>query len=138
MATSSSGDSSSQATNLALLDYGTSPSFPSMLIPNVGKATSEATQKASEYFKTKAEELQAQFDNLLALARATERVNNAEKRFLPITGKEYHLYIGERGDFLSLIAPHEWTINTKPKDYIGSFTLSTDGTWIQNGKDYED
>lgn len=138
MATSLDGDSSSQATNLALLDYGTSPSFPAMIVPDVSKATSEQTQKAREYLKTKAEELQVQFDHLLSLARNTERVNNAEKRFLPMTGKEYHLYTGERGDFLSLIAPHEWTINTKPRNYNGSFTLSTDGTWIQNGKDNED
>jgi len=131
LATSSNGDSSSQATNLALLDYGTSPSFPAMIVPDVSKATSEQTQKARDYLKTKAEELQVQFDNLLILARNTERVNEAEKRFVPMTGKDYHLYKGERGDFLSLIAPHEWTGHTKPKEYLGTFVLTTDGLWKQ-------
>ena len=31
--------------------------------------------------------------------------------------------------FLSVIEPHEWTVDTQPYKYIGMFKLNSDGIW---------
>lgn len=102
-------------------EYPTSLSAPSFK-PVVQDNTNSI--KASKYFKSKMDEIKAEYDNLMNEYEWTTTVYNAECNFEPIMGETYHLY--EKGDiyFLSLIEPQLW----KQKHY-GSFRLSTDGKW---------
>ena len=115
-----------------LMEFGTEPSFPAITITDTTQYDNHQVQKATNYIQTKAEEIKRQYNELVDLAKDTEMVNAIDKRFEPMTGKDYWVYETQGSSrFLSIIRPEEWTINTQPDDYHGHFKLSPDGTWIR-------
>ena len=114
------------------MEYGTEPSFPAISITDTTQHSNHQQQKASNFIATKAAEIKAAYDDLVDLAKDTEMLSSFEKRFEPMTGKDYWVYESKQsGKFLSIIRPEEWTPNTQPDDYLGHFKLSPDGTWIR-------
>ena len=119
----------------ALAEFGTSPSFPAMVLPNVEGFNSFLRAKQNSYFQERAEKIRQEYTDLSSLAADTEFVNTVEKRFEPQVGKTYCVYEGTSGVFLSIIQPSEWTDRTRPDIFYGRFTLSGDGTWVRQQED---
>jgi hypothetical protein len=116
----------------ALTEFGTEPSFPAIKMTDTSQHQNHQVQKASNFIKTKAEEIKKQYSELVDLAKDTEMLSGIDKRFEPMTGRDYWVYETYYGlKFISIIQPHEWTPNTQPEDYHGHFRLSPDGTWIR-------
>ena len=114
----------------ALLEFGTTPSFPAMVLPDVEGFNTHLQSKQANYFEAKADQIKQEYEDLVDLAKDTEMVNSVITRFEPATGKTYWLYESKQtGMFLSIISPSEWTESTKPPIYYGAFQLSVDGTW---------
>lgn len=105
----------------SLLAYGTTPSFPAIV-------DQENPLKSNQYISSWVDELKKEYEELVQVVEDTARVQSANISISPVVGKEYYLYANEQ-EFLSLIAPHEWTVHTQPKKYIGTFVLTTDGIW---------
>jgi len=115
-----------------LMEYGTEPSFPAIQIDDTTQHQSHQIAKASNYIAAKAKQIKDQYDELVDLAKDTEMLNNFEKKYEPMTGKDYWVYESKQsGKFISIVRPEEWTPNTQPDDYLGHFKLSPDGTWIR-------
>jgi hypothetical protein len=116
----------------ALTEFGTEPSFPAIKMTDTSQHQNHQIQKATNYIQTKAEEIKKQYNELVDLAKDTEMLSAFEKRFEPMTGRDYWVYESKgSGKFISIIRPEEWTTNTQPDDYHGHFRLSPDGTWIR-------
>jgi hypothetical protein len=105
----------------SLLAYGTTPSFPALV-------EQENPLKSNQYISSRVEELKQEYDEIVQIMQDTMRVQMANIGVTPIVGREYYLY-GNDEEFLSMIAPDEWTEHTKPKEYLGCFILTTDGIW---------
>jgi len=115
----------------ALSMFGSSPSFPAMVLPDVEGFNSFLRAKQNNYFTERAEELRTAYSALTSLAADTEFVNKVESRYEPQVGKTYWIYEGTTGVFMSIIEPGEWTNRTRPEIFYGAFTLSGDGTWMR-------
>ena len=116
----------------ALAEFGTEPSFPAIQMNDTTQHENHQKQKAANFIATKAAEIKAQYDDLVDLAKDTELLSSFEKRYEPMTGKDYWVYESKQsGKFISIIEPEEWTTATQPEDYLGHFKLSPDGTWIR-------
>jgi len=117
----------------ALLPYGVDPSAPPIQVTYTAEWDGHLAGKARDTITARAEEIKTDYEDLTELAKDTEFVNSIEKRFEVQVGKDYYVYESKQsGLFLSIVAPHEWTPTTQPKDYRGWFRLSPDGTWIRN------
>ena len=106
----------------SLLAYGTTPSFPAIV-------DQENPLKSNQYISSRVDELKQEYDEIVQIMQDTMRVQSAHIGVTPIVGKEYHLYASKTDEFLSMIAPDEWRGHTNPKEYLGSFVLTTDGIW---------
>ena len=122
----------------ALAEFGTSPSFPAMVLPDVEGFNSFLKAKQSAYFQERAESIREQYTALSDLAADTEFLNTVDKRFEPMVGKTYWVYESASGVFLSIISPAEWTDRTRPAIYYGEFMLSGDGTWNRQTQDNQE
>jgi len=118
-------------TGNSLLTFGTSPSFPAMVLPDVEGFNTFLKAKQSAYFQERAEGIREQFTALSSLAADTEFLNSVDKRFEPLVGKTYWVFESDTGGFLSIISPEEWTDRTRPSVFYGAFMLSGDGTWVR-------
>ena len=117
----------------ALLPFGTSPSFPAIEVTYTVEWDGYLAGKARDTISAKAEEIRSDYEDLTRLAKDTEFLNSIEKRFDVQVGKDYYVYeTKQSGKFVSIIAPHEWTVSSQPEQYHGWFRLSPDGTWIRN------
>ena len=77
-------------------------------------------------FKSKFDELKAQYQSLIEEFEWNELVYSSKFSFEPVIGEIYHLYRSSDGtDFLSLIGPQEWN-----KEHIGTFKLNSDKKWV--------
>ena len=57
-------------------------------------------------------------------------MNKLENYVTGISGKLYFLYQRkDKTEFLSIIEPHEWTVDTQPYKYKGIFKMDSDGIW---------
>ena len=119
----------------SLLAFGTSPSFPAMVLPEVEGFNTFLKAKQSAYFQERAEGIREQFTALSSLAADTEFMNTVDKRFEPLVGKTYWVFESSSGVFLSIISPEEWTDRTRPEVFYGAFMLSGDGTWVRQTQD---
>ena len=117
----------------SLLPFGTSPSFPAIEVTYTVEWDGYLAGKARDTISAKAEEIRSDYEDLTRLAKDTEFLNSIEKRFDVQVGKDYYVYeTKQSGKFVSIIAPHEWTVSSQPEQYHGWFRLSPDGTWIRN------
>ena len=124
-----SEDTEKSFPSTALAEFGTSPSFPAMVLPDVEGFNTFLKAKQTAYFQERAESIREQYTALSDLAADTEFLNTVDKRYEPSVGKTYWVYESASGVFLSIVSPTEWTDRTRPAIYYGEFMLSGDGTW---------
>ena len=107
--------------------YPTNVGAPAFKLNNIVEFKETRSTNALHHIDTRLQEIKKQYDELLDLATDTELVYSAHYNFIPIVGKVYHLYSNERHNFLSIIAPDQWS--TMVADYLGSFKFTTDNVW---------
>lgn len=74
--------------------------------------------------------LAEQAKKIQARKEISERIYQAEIRFIPIISHVYHFYRKEDGGFLlSLIAPEQWGRSGKSFEFIATVKLLPDHTW---------
>lgn len=110
--------------------YPTNVGAPAFKLNNIVEFKETRSSNALHHIDARLQEIKKQYDELLDLATDTELVYSAEYNFIPIVGKVYHLYSNERHNFLSIIAPDQWSIGGG-KDYLGSFKFTTDNVWLR-------
>ena len=111
--------------------YPTNVGAPSFIIPDVISHKDTRSKHASDYFKSKLEQIKEEYLGLVELANDTELVYNAKYNFIPTVGNTYYLYVGsDSQNFLSIIEPHEWSMK-----FIAAYKFTIDNTWekITNG-----
>lgn len=109
----------------SLLTYGDSVSAPSISLPDIALFKTERGANAAKYLKTKLDEINKEYDELVKIAEDTDFVYSASYRFEPKVGNVYHCYNCERdGIVLSIIEPHQWD-----KEHLGSFRFTADNIW---------
>ena len=93
-------------------------------VPNIDAFKKRGVDQVSKQFQAELQELQTQIKSFISRAAETQKVYQAAFKFEPLVGEIYHLYEGEKGNFLSLVSPSEW--NAK---HLGSFRLTSDYEW---------
>ncbi|CAA9202466.1 DUF2452 domain-containing protein [Flavobacterium collinsii] len=112
--------------NAHLLPYATSVGAPVIKADDLAGWKTMGIHKVNKEFESKFNELKVQYQNLIEEFQWNKLVYNARFSFEPIVGEIYHLYKDADGfNFLSLIAPEEWT-----NEYVGTFRLNSDKKWI--------
>jgi hypothetical protein len=112
--------------NARLLPYATSVGAPVIKADDLAGWKTMGIHKVNKEFENKFNELKVQYQNLIEEFQWNELLYNARFSFEPIVGEIYHLYKDTDGfNFLSLIAPEEWT-----KEHVGTFRLNSDKKWI--------
>lgn len=105
--------------------YPTNVGAPSFIIPDVISHKDTRSKSASDYFKSKLEQIKEEYLGLVDLANDTELVYNAKYNFIPIVGNTYYLYEGsDSRNFLSIIEPNEWNMK-----FISAYKFTVDNTW---------
>jgi hypothetical protein len=59
----------------------------------------------------------------------SELIYNSEIRFEPLINHIYHLYSGDKGNFLSMISPNQWGRSRMSFIFIATVRLLADHTW---------
>jgi hypothetical protein len=109
------------------LAYGSNVGAPAIKLEDVTGWKANQANEANKQFKTKYEELKAEFNRLVDEVNWNELVYSSQYSFIPVTGETYHLYINKLDKlFLSLISPNEWN-----QQHIGSFKLDSTHKWIK-------
>jgi hypothetical protein len=89
-----------------------------------------AVHTANKHYEERFNKLKKEFEELAEDYKWNEIIFNAEMRFKPVIGKEYHLYQKENKKFyLTLFAPHEKMSGNE--GYQGKFRLNYDNRWEQ-------
>ena len=115
------------ALNPHSLPYGSNLAAPVIKPTNLGPWKNGALHSANKYFKDRFDKIQAEALALSEEFKWNEIIFNAEMRFKPVVGKEYHLYLKTNGEyFMSLFAPNECTWGESCK---GRFGLNYDNRW---------
>jgi hypothetical protein len=87
-----------------------------------------AVHRANQHYDERFHKLKKELENLYSEFKWNEIIFNAEMRFKPVIGKEYHLYQKENGSFyLTLFAPYEKIGGDV--GYQGKFRLNYDNRW---------
>jgi len=83
------------------------------------------------FFNEKIKEIKSLYDDLLENYKWNKIIYDSEIMFVPVLGKKYYLYENKKGkNFLSLIAPDEWSNNLNDSiDFIGSFKQDSNLRW---------
>lgn len=114
-----------QQYDAALKPYGTSASSPVIKPLNTASWKNDGIQRVNKQFKSKFDEVKAQYEELMQKFQYNDLVYNAKFSFEPIFGEIYHLYNNKNNEpFLSIIAPQQCNF-----EYLGSFRLNTDKMW---------
>ncbi|APZ45425.1 GTP-binding protein [Polaribacter reichenbachii] len=114
-----------QQYDAALKPYGTSASSPVIQPLHTASWKNDGIQRVNKQFKSKFDEVKAQYEELMQKFHYNDLVYNAKFSFEPIFGEHYHLYNNKKNEpFLSIIAPEQCSF-----EYLGSFRLNTDKMW---------
>ena len=109
------------------LTYGSNVGAPAIKVDDIKGWKSNQAREVNKQFKSKYEELKAEFQKLVDEVNWNELVYSSSYSFIPIIGEEYHLYVGKNDNlFLSLISPNEWN-----QQHVGSFKLDSTQKWIK-------
>ena len=117
--------------NKGIIPYGDNRSAPSFrdTEKEISIWKEQKHNSSNKYFDTKLQELQEEYNKLAEEYKLNEMVYNAQCRFGPVIGEEYHLYQREdESTFLSMIGPNDW-LSVKPDNFIGSFRLTSNDKW---------
>jgi len=113
--------------NPGIMPYTTNVGAPAIQKDDIELWKFRSVGKVNQQFKTRFEELKAQYEQLIDEYNWNDLVYNSKYAFEPVIGETYHLYCRESGEyFLSLIGPNEWN-----QPYIGSFTLDSSHKWVK-------
>lgn len=113
------------ADNKALLPYGDSVAAPKIEVEDIALWKNEKVNKTNDYFKSRFDEIKAEYLQLIEEFKWNDLVYKAEIRFTPVKGNNYHLYQRKNEKlFLSIIEPEYWD-----QIYIGSFRLDSNDKW---------
>lgn len=126
----------------SLLPYGDSTLAPSFTSTDkeVARWKDDKNKNSDDYFKTKASEIEAEYNKLKEDFNMNEMINSATIMFKPLVGEHYYLYKRIEGDrgaasgstMLSLVSPKEYGENyTKNLDFIGCFKIDSHDVWKQ-------
>lgn len=109
------------------LTYGSNQGAPAIRLEDVGGWKQMQAGVANKQFRTRYEELKAEYQKLIDEVNWNDLVYQSTYSFIPVMNEIYHLYIREdNSTFLSLISPDQWN-----KKYIGSFKLDSTQKWIK-------
>lgn len=109
------------------LTYGSNVGAPAIKLEDVGGWKQMQANTVNKHFKSKYEELKAEFQKLIDEVNWNELVYSSSYSFIPVIGEVYHLYVRKDDTtFLSLIDPSSWNQN-----YVGSFKLDSTQKWIK-------
>jgi len=109
------------------LTYGSNVGAPAIKVDDIKGWKSNQAREVNKQFKSKYEELKAEFQKLVDEVNWNELVYSSNYSFIPVIGEEYHLYVGKNENlFLSLISPNEWN-----QQHVGSFKLDSTQKWIK-------
>ena len=87
-----------------------------------------AVHRANKHYDERFNKIKNELQKLYSEFEWNEIIFNAEVRFKPVIGKEYHLYQKENGSFyLTLFAPYEKIGGDV--GYQGKFRLNYDNRW---------
>ena len=111
--------------NAHILPYGSNSSAPAIVLPDTALFKSERGANAGNFFTQKLEEINSEYNRLVALANDTELVYNSKYNFVPKVGQVYHLYNTGSDLVLSMIEPWKWDTY----EFVGSFRFTADNTW---------
>jgi len=93
-----------------------------------------AVHRANQHYDERFNKLKKELENLYSEFKWNEIIFNAEMRFKPVIGKEYHLYQKENGSFyLTLFAPYEKIGGNE--GHQGKFRLNYDNRWEKVSED---
>ncbi len=120
-------DEKSGGYNASLLPYASSIGGPAFQANDLTVWKNNSVGKVSAHFKTRFEEIKAEYKSMVDQFSWNEIVYSAKFSFEPVLGETYHLYARENEErFMSLIPPHSWKMNC-----VGSFQLNTDKMWMK-------
>jgi|APSaa5957512535_1039671.scaffolds.fasta_scaffold52395_3 hypothetical protein len=114
--------------------YPTNVGAPAFTLNNIVEFKETRSQAALAHLNTRLEEIKKQYTDLVKLAQDTEQIYRAKYGFKPIVGHSYHLYYNGREEFLSIMSPEEWSVDCD-RQYLGSFTFTTDLIWGRTDND---
>lgn len=108
-----------------LLPYGIVPQAPAIQVPDVALFKRTTSKAVVHHFQTRVEEIRRTYEKFMEDVRINDQIYSARYNFVPIVGKEYHLYQTDDGALLSLIDPERWS----KYEFLGTFRLKSDGVW---------
>lgn len=109
------------------LTYGSNVGAPAIKMEDVGGWKQTQANIANKQFKSRYDELKAEFQKLIDEVNWNDLVYTSKYSFIPVMGEIYHLYIkDDETMFLSLICPDQWR-----QKHIGSFKLDSTQKWIK-------
>jgi hypothetical protein len=107
------------------LTYGSNLGAPAIQLEDISGWKKTASADVNKQFKSKFDELKAEYETLVEEYRWNDLIFKAQYSFKPVIGEIYHLYVREDETiFLSLIEPSSWE-----QKYIGSFKLTSTQKW---------
>jgi len=108
-----------------LKSYGTDLGAPAISIPDTTSWKRNNINKVNQLLQTRYQELQNEYDKMMAVFEYNNLIYSAKFSFEPIVGQIYHLYRDKKQNpFLSIISPKECNF-----DFVGSFRLAADLVW---------
>ncbi len=109
------------------LTYGSNQGAPAIRLDDVSGWKQNQANKANKVFNKKFEEIKDEFAHLIDEVKWNEFVYSTNYNFIPVMGETYYLYRKPDGtNFLSLIAPDEWSM-----EFIRATRLESNNKWIK-------
>lgn len=115
--------------NRPLRAWPTEIGSPNFAADNIALFKSEKTHRLKNIYSSKFDQLQKEYQKLIAEIALNERLYKAKHNFEPIPGKTYYLYSHTEGEFLSIISPREWGNKFQ---FFGAFVYLSDGRWEES------
>ena len=116
------------APNPHSLPYASNLGAP-VIKPNhsLGGWKTGAVHRANQHYQERFDKIKVEYQQLTKELEWNEVIFNAEMRFKPVMGKEYHLYKKDSGQyFMSLFYPNECSWG---ETNVGTFRLNYDNRW---------
>jgi len=93
------------------------------------KVTNHYVKKEYDRLYEQADVLMKQFNDLDRRVKITSLIESVRRKFIPVVGNRYWLYMRSPGDFfLSLIGRDEWAAGP-PGEYVAQVERLGDSTW---------
>jgi hypothetical protein len=111
-------------------------SSPQIKAENKGKIKASAVETMQKQAKQQIDMLKKQAETIMEQVQQIEDrlqvsygIYEAEMKFTPKIGEEYHLYEKEGQKILSFISPNEWGKNMPYDQFLATVLLLADRTW---------